>query len=341
MINPYKNVDWSKDQQVITTSHAHAKSQKSVDALYNGGVRFFTISNYYASEPCYPAVNNVISGIRSLREEIVVPHGCIVSANAEHHSMGIPALHMNSLGSLFSSGSPEFYNEEKSKWDRSSKPIGMNGKSYENMIDGSVRNLLYDDGGGITINHPVWTNRQNSEFKIWDLIRILDYSPYVLGQEVIEGGDYKRDARKWWDDVLKTGRRSWGFFVPDHKNAKDPKKWIGRNVLLVPEFTEHACLKAYRNGEFYGRKGWTDLSFTDFSVNDHVVSVSTNSAERIAFIEDGRRTEYRGKRAVYRCCALATYVRVEAEGLDDIIFSQPIIFRPYNRCGTRSAMTVM
>lgn len=330
MINPYENVDWSDYQQIITTSHTHAKGQSAFTALYNGGVRFFTISNYYASQPFYPATNGVISGIPSQRENVTVPDGCIVSANAEHHGMNIESLHMNSLGSTFSSGTPETYNEETGEWERHA-PTGMNGVSWKRMVKATIQNLLYDDGGGITINHPVWTYSQNSSFSAETICEILDYSPYVLGQEVIECGKWENDARAWWDAVLITGRRSWGFFVPDHKNSNDPEVWIGRNVLLVPEFTEHDCLKAYRNGEFYGRKGWTNLAFTGISVDGLTVSVSTNSAEEIAFIEDGVRTEYEGSSAEHTCSSDATYVRVEAEGLDDIIFSQPIIFKPINR----------
>jgi hypothetical protein len=57
-----------------------------------------------------------------------------------------------------------------------------------------------------------------------------------------------------WDDILRTGRRCWGFFVKDHNTYGR-----GRNVLLVPKLDsrssaerEAAALRAYRNGTFFG-----------------------------------------------------------------------------------------
>lgn len=327
MINPYSDVDWSTYQHVVTTSHDHCKTQTAFNRLYNGGVRFFTVSNYYKSEPLYPEVDGVITGIETVGNDITVPEDCIVSANAEHHSMNIGSLHMNSLGSTFVSGSPRTYDEETGTWIKQ-KPVGMGGRSFRVMVDKTIENLLYPDGGGVTINHPVWSHSENSGFTANVIMNILDYSPYVLGQEVIECGKMENDARAYWDAVLITGRRSWGFFVPDHHNETQDN-WIGRNILLVPEFTEHDCLKAYRNGEFYGRMGNTNLAFTNISVDGQTISIETNSADTITFIEDGNRTEESGSSAEYTCDSLSTYVRVEAEGLDDIIYSQPIIFRPY------------
>ena len=330
MLNPYKNVNWSSYQQVVSTSHAHCKRQATFDALYNGGVRFFVVSNYYASQPLYPSDNGVISDIPSLREDIVVPNDCIVSANAEHHNFGgMPAVHLNSLGSTFSSGSPEYYDESTGTWKRDAEPVGMNGASVKKLIESVKKTLIYPDGGGITINHPIWTHGGNAAFTPNAICKLLDMSPLILGQEVIEDGNWENDARPYWDAVLMTGRRSWGFFVPDHaaEPQKFPNSWIGRNVLLVPTFTERECLKAYRNGAFYGRKGWSNLAFTQISVSGKKITVKTNSAERIFFIVDGARTEKSGSSASFTCPATSTYVRVEAEGLDDIIFSQPVIFR--------------
>ena len=329
MINPYQNVNWQTWDHIITTSHNHCKSQTAFNRLYNAGVRFFTVSNYYASEPLYPAVNNQITGIPSLRDDpIIVPNGCIISANAEHHAMGISSMHLNSLGSTFRSGNPEYYDSSTGEWKKQ-PPNSMNGKSFTIMVNKTIDNLLYEDGGGITINHPIWTHNQNSSFTIKTLMKIFDYSPYVLGQEVIESGTYNPEDFVWWDNILITGRNSWGFFVPDHKNeSKDD--WEGKNILLVPEFTEHACLKAYRNGEFYGKRKNSELAFTSITITpNRVMSVTTNSADTIAFIEDGVRTEYSGSSATHNCSVNSTYVRAEAEGLDDMIFSQPIIFKPY------------
>lgn len=126
------------------------------------------------------------------------------------------------------------------------------------MIDGHREGgLLYPDGGGITLNHPTSS--------ITQYIPMLDFDPRVLGIEIWNqhhgfgfgtpaGGDVNLHYYRLWDDLLRTGRRCWGFFVKDHLTHGR-----GRNVLIVPsapgsplEEREAAALRAYRNGTFFG-----------------------------------------------------------------------------------------
>ncbi|MDI1312124.1 hypothetical protein [Prosthecobacter sp.] len=129
------------------------------------------------------------------------------------------------------------------------------------IIDGRrTGGLLHADGGGITLNHPT-QDRQLYEM-------FLDFDPRVLGIEVwnqltsgfgSSKGFYDDSAGphlhfyKLWDDLLRTGRRCWGFFVKDHNTFGR-----GRNVLLVPNTAGHAAdaevaaLRAYRTGAFFG-----------------------------------------------------------------------------------------
>lgn len=321
MINPYADVHWQTDEQIVSTTHAHAKDQAEFDPLYTGGVRHMAISNYYASEPFYPVIDGQISGIESA-ETVEVPSDCVPCPNAEHHNMTVNALHMCTVGSFFKSGTPEKKNPDGST-DRSGTPRSMAGKSWKVLIKKSVPELQFPDGGGLTINHPTW-----SELSMKNIFAILDYTPYVLGIEACNT-DLEGDSA-YWDAVLATGRRAWGFFVPDHKHKKEPTgNWRGRNVLLVPEATEEECLKAYRNGHFFGRLWNTDLAFTQIALNGKTISVSTNSAESITFVEDGVRTTKAGSVASYTASNNAVYVRVEADTETDTIYSQPIIFKPF------------
>ena len=48
---PYADVDWSKVQEVHTTSHGHCENQKMLDAYLDRGFELLTISNYYPSAP--------------------------------------------------------------------------------------------------------------------------------------------------------------------------------------------------------------------------------------------------------------------------------------------------
>lgn len=121
--------------------------------------------------------------------------------------------------------------------------------------------LLHPDGGGITLNHPTGRKELYTEF--------LDFDPRVLGIEVWNqltsgfgsGGGFYQQGKgvnlhfyRLWDDLLRTGRRCWGFFVKDHNTYGR-----GRNVLLVPGWEElspadreAAALRAYRKGQFFG-----------------------------------------------------------------------------------------
>ena len=51
---PYADVDWSKVQEVHTTSHGHCENQKMLDAYLDRGFEFLTISSYYPSAPTMP-----------------------------------------------------------------------------------------------------------------------------------------------------------------------------------------------------------------------------------------------------------------------------------------------
>ncbi|MFA7174909.1 MAG: hypothetical protein WC340_16155 [Kiritimatiellia bacterium] len=123
-----------------------------------------------------------------------------------------------------------------------------------NLIEG----LLYPDGGGITINHPTCS--------LEDMLTLLDFDERVLGIEVWNHrrsfgiSSARPDAMSFynlWDDVLRTGRRCFGFFVKDHFQYGR-----GRNVLLVSdglaltaEEREHEALRTYRQGRFFGLVG--------------------------------------------------------------------------------------
>lgn len=124
--------------------------------------------------------------------------------------------------------------------------------------------LLHPDGGGITLNHPTGT--------LDDYAPMLDHDPRVLGIEVwnqltsgfgsargfyAEGRGPHLHFYRLWDEILKSGRRCWGFFVKDHNTYGR-----GRNVLVVPglndlsaEAREAAALHAYRHGCFFGSVG--------------------------------------------------------------------------------------
>ena len=134
---------------------------------------------------------------------------------------------------------------------------GLDGKRKDAQGN-PVEGLLYPDAGGITINHP--------NCGLESMLTMLDFDDRVLGHEIwnhrrlFGASATQKDAMGFynlWDDVLRTGRRCFGFFVKDHYLYGR-----GRNVLLVPDMSEltaeereREALLAYRQGRFFGLIG--------------------------------------------------------------------------------------
>ena len=272
-----------------------------------------------------------------------IPEDVILSHNAEHHGFTNSSAHICSPGSSFASGTFD------ANWhyhlDRHGFPWGFGG-TWQEGFKGMLQGLDYPDGGGITINHPTSLTRFSDD----QVFEMLDFDERVLGIEIYND---THGHRNWfknlddrapdepeeigfslnpWDRILSTGRRCWGFCVPDHKVEKGGN-WNGRSVLLVSEFTEHNCLKAYRQGQFYGCLKDSGLTIRDFTVTDSSISVSTNSTARIKFITGaGVASTVTGNSATYELgrdnsTPEVTYVRVEVE--DDSgerLFLQPVMW---------------
>ena len=209
-----------------------------------------------------------------------LPPGVLEAPNAEHHNFlledGKPAasLHICSPGSAFASGTFDAHNLAKTY------SHGYNygsGEFWGTAIDRMIAGLIHPDGGGVTINHPSWT-RLDREL----MLKILDHDPRVLGIEVIE--DSGHNSENYWDWALSTGRQCFGFFVPDWHVEN---KVFGVNVLCVQEKTVHACLKAYREGNFYGAlNGLDELAFTRiaFDGKGKTVAAATDRPARFEVI---------------------------------------------------------
>ncbi len=162
--------------------------------------------------------------------------------------------------------------------------------TFRSALDGTLKDaqgnpiegLLYPDSGGITINHPTCDLKA--------MLTLLDFDERVLGHEVWNQHMYfgasapRPDTMSFydlWDDVLRTGRRCFGFFVKDHLLYGR-----GRNVLLVSGLSdltvrerEREALRAYRQGRFFGLIGAMSVD-----ASGKVVSPYDNSAFRFTRI---------------------------------------------------------
>lgn len=271
-----------------------------------------------------------------------IPKDALISPNAEHHGFTNSKSHICSPGSSFISGNID--PKENYHLKRHGFCVGFGG-TWQEGFEGMIQNLIYPDAGGITINHPTWFSQLPEEH----VLEMLDFDESVLGIEIyndysarrnwFENPNYKAPQESetgfslnLWDRILSTGRKCWGFCVPDH-SVKQGTNWNGRNILLVSEFTEHNCLKAYRQGQFYGCLKDNDLTVSNFSATESTVSIELNAPATIKFItETGIVSTVEGTLATYHIPQKnrkpdIIYVRVEVEdGSGERLFLQPIMY---------------
>ncbi len=259
-----------------------------------------------------------------------IPGDVIFSPNSEQHSFSNTGLHANAVGSMFSSGTFDAHDEFLTI--RNGYCAGT-GQTWESIFGKILDNLQFYDGGGITINHPVWSGLSFEE-----IAKMLEFDARVLGIEVYNdlcatgyGDPNKGWGLKFWDQVLTSGRRCLGFFVPDHTVGK------GKNILLVPEFNEHECLKAYRRGAFYGVVQDIDLQFTNILLIQNKLLIETNKVATIRLATNKGEVFKKSGNIKYEYEIPFTseglpdimYIRIEAWNEESAqIFSQPIRFLP-------------
>ena len=378
--HPYSDVDWSTALQIKGTTHVHCTTQKQLDVILKRGIEFLTLSNYYPSAPWCPLSNmtknyyrlhhdfpvmvsgkridgpfdwNAIVGkwIKELPADLqaeypfreggkifgTLPDNVVEAPNAEHHHFlredgsNLWCLHMNAPGSTFASGTFDWGQKKRFRTGEHGYHYGS-GEYWKTAVDRMIAGLICPDGGGVTVNHPKWSALNRN-----DIAALMDYDPRVLGIEVIEGGNTNSEC--YWDWVLATGRQCFGFFVPDHSiDRKDGS--FGVNVLVVPELSVHACLRAYRQGNFYGAKrGLGELAFTRIGFGgESTVEAETDRPARFEVITAAgvvKRTEtgtsVRWKMESPPLCGgsrrhMHAFVRVKAYALDgsgEELFSQP------------------
>ncbi len=109
--------------------------------------------------------------------------------------------------------------------------------------------------------------------------------------------------------------------------------WHGRNILLVPDRTEHNCLKAYRLGQFYGCLKDNGLTVREFSATESRVSIEVSAPATIRFTtEAGTARTAEGECATYDVPQrdggpVPKYVRVEvADDSGERLILQPVMY---------------
>lgn len=372
---PYAGLDWSKVKRIKTTTHGHCPNPRYLEAYLKRGFGLLTVSNYYPSAPWVP-LSEMTEGFYRVHHNHAVtvngkkkdgpfdwtkivgewkdelgdaeaaqlpfqegkkifpplPPDVLEAPNAEHHNFLMEdgkvnwMLHMCAPGSNYASGT--FDVKYKFKTHTRGYCYGS-GEYWGTAVDRMIDALAYPDGGGVTINHPTWSKLDREL-----ILRILDHDPRVLGIEAVEGRGYNNE--NYWDWVLSTGRQCFGFFVPDWAVANG--KVFGVNVLCVEERTVHACMKAYRDGNFYGAlNGLDELAFERISFDGNRLEAATDRPARFEVVtaqgvvarSEGREVswvppaegEWSGR-------ALHMFARVRAFAADDsgeVLFTQPFM----------------
>lgn len=203
----------------------------------------------------------------------------------------------------------------------------MNNQEREAAFDQILKNLQYNDGGGITINHPQWSRwASHSEHpSVNDICTMLDYDPRVLGIEFYNSTcEYAFEEKVgWdldtWDAILKTGRSCWGFSVADHRYSYSKERMSGLNILLCEQTDEYECLKAYREGRFYGVIHNTSLRFNKIELVERTLSVSATDSDFLYFVIVGNYTKVEGISGTIAIPDDTIFVRIEAHNTDNSI----------------------
>ena len=287
-------------------------------------------SNATAKNPTWAAKFPFVEGGKIFKP---LPPGVLEAPNAEHHGFRLEngkwagSLHICAPGSAFASGT--FDAHDYAKTYSHGYHYGS-GEFWGTAIDRMIAGLIHPDGGGVTINHPTWTKLDREL-----MLKILDYDPRVLGIEVIEDSGY--NSENYWDWALSTGRQCFGFFVPDWHIDN---RVFGVNVLCVQEKTVHACLKAYREGNFYGAlNGLDELAFTRIAFDGMTVTAATDKPARFEVItargvvkkEEGQEVSWTvEKEAPWQGPRHHIFARVKAyavDGSEEVLFSQPFMLR--------------
>ena len=249
--------------------------------------------------------------------------------NAEHHCFADynVYLHITSPGSFFSSGN--YYSRRNPVLDRHGIHMGT-AMPWRDAFQAMLDNLMVPDGGGIVINHPHWSHLPHPF-----LCEMLDFDERVLGLEVINTDtvDYTGAAESQWDEVLGTGRQCFGFCVPDHMAGAE---LLGRSILLPEERTVESCLKAYRQGRFYGAIKGHGLTFEYIKFDGRTLRVRCDKeAIMLLLTHQGVEVElWTGRELVYTVKdedrARHVFLRVTAMDKDsgEKLFTQPIMLVP-------------
>lgn len=303
LVNPYAGVDFAAVTARPGVSHMHPDSPAGTTftTALGYGARVMAWSKYFPETITDPAIFGT------------APSDVVFLDNTEQHTCTDTNLHYCPLGST-------------------QNHSGGTHMPWRDAFAEALSLLELADGGGITLNHPVWSGNTDLQMKAF-----LDYDrDRVLGMEIYNHmtnnlasySDWqKQPAYPMWDRLLASGRRCWGFMAHDHYDASIAP-YLGFNMLLMGSLTAAAALRCYRSGAFYTtmKAPGSGLALTGFTVADHTVTVTTDAATSISMITDLGTSSASGPSYTFTVPAGAVYARFEATGSGDTLRTQPLMY---------------
>jgi len=299
--NPYQHINWSIVKDVPSVSHAHCRLPAEFATL-KAHYKHIAISNYHPAVPYYP-LDGYFSDVS----------GIIGSPNAEMSAFknnGFRKTHMNPLGSVLT-GSEGYADTEAE------------------FVKNANQTRQYINGGGVTINHPAW-----SELTI-DRLKYLAQLRGVIGMEIYNATCMRTDppsgdSVSMWDEVLSDGIQIYGLAVPDHEaQTYDESEYgFGYNHLLVSNETEFECLNAYRMGKFYATIRNDGLTLISYGIdNNLLLSIEVSEASTYKFVTATRTVEVNtaSTTATFQCVSTDGYVRCEAHRGNNVLYTNAIM----------------
>lgn len=335
--NPYKHIAKAKTDDgyvwssalfdVKSTCHLHTAKALYFTRARLAGYDHIAVSNYHASKPTVPMSEIIqsLEGFDASRDTI--PETWLENPNAEHvyftdadSYVGSSAgshLHLCSVGSYVTSGADN-------------TGVGEGGFDGTVMDFASAFEALrqFPNGGGITINHPVWSGIDAA-----GILRLLTV-PNVFALEIYnancEHANGKGFALDLWDEVLSTGVQIFGTAVPDHET--EGAFWndhlpLGFIHLLCVTKSEQEIMLAYRNGRFYTTTGNDTLLLKMFDVDDNgLVTFKSTDTGTIKFVTAKRQVTVENNNvATFQSESGDVFVRAEIETEANRLFTNAIM----------------
>lgn len=176
-----------------------------------------------------------------------------------------------------------------------------------------LADTLHRHGCIATYNHPIWSRVEADEFVGVEGLNGLEIYNYDTVNESATGYDVT-----YWDLMLRRGIRMNGFASDDnHDHGRFDDAFGGWIVVLAPELTRDAVIRAILAGSYYSSSG---PEIRAWGVRDGHVWVECSPCERVTLVAGGcvgagetiiDTTGAGLRRAEFALRGDETYVRVE------------------------------